>query len=232
VYDAIKEVRPDARVGGPYVVMDSWAEGGSHPSQVSGPWGTLDQRPLDVLEYWLRYAHGADFVSVDGRLGTKDDGWIVEPLDSLAKADAVLAWLRERTDLPVQWAELYVVPHGSPLDQEQRTAVVATAAIRLAAAGADGALLWGVDATRPAVDTPLIDSAGKLTVAGKAVALLQSLEADAGRRRYADDRLHEIAVFANDDHVVLVDLSGEARVVSVGRTTVELQPWEVLRISR
>src|SRR3954454_14740698 len=48
VYTAVKRVRPDALVGGPYVFFDSWASAsaGVHLSALSGPWGVLDQRPL------------------------------------------------------------------------------------------------------------------------------------------------------------------------------------------
>ena len=31
-----------------------------------GPWGTVDQRQLDSIEYWLEHNIGADFVCVDG----------------------------------------------------------------------------------------------------------------------------------------------------------------------
>ena len=32
-----------------------------------GPWGTVDQRQLDSIEYWLEHNIGADFVCVDGK---------------------------------------------------------------------------------------------------------------------------------------------------------------------
>ena len=31
-----------------------------------GPWGTVDRRQLDSIEYWLEHNIGADFVCVDG----------------------------------------------------------------------------------------------------------------------------------------------------------------------
>ena len=49
VYDAIKSVRPDAQLGGPYYPFD-------------GP------KPKDwpVIDYWFQHKHGADFVCFDG----------------------------------------------------------------------------------------------------------------------------------------------------------------------
>ena len=73
VYDAIKRVRPDAQIGGPYVIMDS--DGNKSDMSNPGPsysWGTLDQRSLDVLTYWLAHKHGADFIAIDGSSSNKD----------------------------------------------------------------------------------------------------------------------------------------------------------------
>jgi hypothetical protein len=52
VYDSLKAVNPEILVGGPYVVMDSWSHSSiSHPSNLRGEYGILDQRPLDVINY-------------------------------------------------------------------------------------------------------------------------------------------------------------------------------------
>ncbi len=52
VYDAGKRVRPDARVGGPYVVLESApADAQDHPADLAGTWGMIDQRGLDVVTY-------------------------------------------------------------------------------------------------------------------------------------------------------------------------------------
>ena len=60
VYDAVKQVRPDANIGGPYVVLDTWGVPPTEAvSAVRGPWGTADQRALDVVTYWLEHKRGA-----------------------------------------------------------------------------------------------------------------------------------------------------------------------------
>ncbi|MCU1427331.1 MAG: xylan 1,4-beta-xylosidase [Actinomycetia bacterium] len=113
VYDALKKVDRNIKVGGPYVVMDSCAPGAcSHPSRINGPWGVLDQRPLDVLSYWFTHAHGADFVAVDGGTRPKGRDYLVSPYDSTDKYRAVDVWLRSHTKLPIWWSEFYPVPYG------------------------------------------------------------------------------------------------------------------------
>jgi hypothetical protein len=145
VYDAIKAVRPDALIGGPYVVVDSWSESAvaSHPSEVRGPWGILDQRPLDVLEYWFAHAHGADFVTVDGETATRDRGLITDAFTATQKFTAVDNWLRARTTLPIWWAEWYAsVPPGKAYDLLYQNAVGTAALRQLALSGSAVALSW------------------------------------------------------------------------------------------
>ncbi|MCG2798892.1 MAG: hypothetical protein L6367_10170 [Cellulomonas sp.] len=141
VYDAIKAADPTVQVGGPYVVMDSWSSAAvaSHPSAISGAWGVLDQRPLDVLTSWLQDAHGADFVVVDGWTGTKDEGVTTDPVTAAQKFAAVDTWLAEQTTLPIWWAELHV----SGSDGAATTPEALDAALRAVfTTGARVALLW------------------------------------------------------------------------------------------
>ena len=74
VYDALKAAVPGVMVGGPYVVVDTWADpaAGGKPAALTGECGTVDQRSLDVLEYWLANKHGADFVALDGGTVPRD----------------------------------------------------------------------------------------------------------------------------------------------------------------
>ena len=107
VYDALKAYNPALKVGGPYVPMDIWADRTtmSNPSTLTGPWGTVDQRSLNALTYWLAHAHGADMVVVDGGTWTKDRGVITDDLSATAYFSAVTRWIRARTKLPIWWSE-------------------------------------------------------------------------------------------------------------------------------
>ena len=139
VYDAVKKVRPDANIGGPYVVLDSW--GAAPPEAVSnlkGPWGTADQRALDVVTYWLKNKHGAQFIAVDGYIGPRDNRPVQ---DATGKFEAMTTWVRQQTDLPIWWAELHPTPDSATTD-DARAASVIQALDGVDRAGGNVVLLW------------------------------------------------------------------------------------------
>jgi hypothetical protein len=120
VYDALKSVDPAIKVGGPYVVMDSWGNAGamSHNSGLCNTaYGCLDQRPLDVITYWLAHKRGADFIVVDGGSGNWD-GTPVNEFNAIQKYADVNNWIRTKTNLPIWWAEWYSTPWGSSNEYE------------------------------------------------------------------------------------------------------------------
>jgi hypothetical protein len=149
VHRALKTHDPTIAVGGPYVPMDSWSEAdaASHPSSISGPWGTLDQRSLDAVDYWLAHADGADFVAVDGSNGTEDEGLVTSPEAANAKFADVTRWLSGRTTLPIWWMELYPdVPADEDVASPYAADVALDAILRIADAGGDAVFLWQPEA--------------------------------------------------------------------------------------
>ncbi|WP_020659005.1 hypothetical protein [Amycolatopsis benzoatilytica] len=146
VYDAVKKVRPNARIGGPYVVLDTWSAAGSPaPSDLSGPWGVVDQRALDVIDYWNAHKHGADFLALDGSSGTRDAGLTTDPFRATEMFYTVTSWLRARTGLPVWWSEFYPTqPAGAawPADSPQLAALAVDAVAQALRGGASRLLLW------------------------------------------------------------------------------------------
>ncbi|HEX4978705.1 MAG TPA: hypothetical protein VFV35_01450 [Acidimicrobiales bacterium] len=142
VYDAVKEVRPDALVGGPYVVVDSWSspKAASHPSSLAGPWGVADQRSLDVISYWLANARGADFVALDASTKTKDGGLVTDPFTASRKFADVNRWVRARTDLPIVWSEWR--PSADSSDPRRQLAIAAEGLVQTATSGASAVLWW------------------------------------------------------------------------------------------
>lgn len=148
VHGAVKAVRPDALIGGPYVPVVVRAEDSSHPSSITGEWGTVDQRSLDVIEYWLDNAEG-DFITMDGWLGTTDRGLITTAAESAKMFSEVTKWVRTRTDLPIWWSEVHaaiVSPNWNEFEQAYVTDVTLEA---LESAGASVALLWDPQADGP-----------------------------------------------------------------------------------
>jgi hypothetical protein len=109
VYDSVKKVRPDAIIGGPYVVVDSWKSSpGGATSSISDPsYGIIDQRCLDVITYWLANKRGADFLCVDAGVDPHD-GVAADPIVATKKFKDISTWIHSKTTLPVWWAEDYV----------------------------------------------------------------------------------------------------------------------------
>ncbi|MCG5212698.1 GH39 family glycosyl hydrolase [Streptosporangium soli] len=141
VYDALKAVDEDIKIGGPYLPIDSHAEG--ERTELSGPWGKVDQRALDAIRYWIANKKGADYIVVDGSAATKDRGLIPDEFGALGKFSAITTWLRrESGNMPVWWAEWYVEPEGLDWTEARRTAVQTAALIEFAVSGVTTALYW------------------------------------------------------------------------------------------
>lgn len=147
VYDSVKLVRPDIKIGGPYVPLDSWHTGVNR-SGVGGDWGKFDKRILQVINYWLREKSGADFIVVDGHSGNKDgkppglDQWQMTD-----KFSDFMSWLRNHPEadaqnLPVWWAEWYAKSDNSNASALETNALMTVALIKLIKSGVETALLW------------------------------------------------------------------------------------------
>jgi hypothetical protein len=236
VYTAVKDVRSDVQVGGPYVVLTSLDPGETDASaDVTGPWGVADQRALDVVDYWLENNVGADFLVVDGSTETRQDT-IPTPLDGAQKFADLTGWLQERSDLPVWWAEFYPdVPadvDGAADSQASAATTLATVAA-YAQAGAAGALLWGPqghDLEYAALWTDSTEEDGgqptPLTAAWQwLVPRLAEGDVEIGR---SPDR--PLVVFRASDGAVVVNASGDT--VQVTPDTEPVQGWAVTVVPR
>jgi hypothetical protein len=94
VYNAVKSVRPDANIGGPYMPM-----GGRDVS--------ADDR--EDVEYWLMNSHGADFFTYDGWLegyppGGNTEEWMMSRTSFFGDLTDQFGTL---TDLPMWVSEYY-----------------------------------------------------------------------------------------------------------------------------
>lgn len=145
VYDALKSVDSTIQIGGPYVPLATGvATSMSHPASDARlrdrTYGTVDQRGLDVIGYWLAHAHGADFLAVDSRA---DDE---RPISAAARAEQysdLTRWLAETTTIPIWWAEWYMTSWGvEEIGHAEQNARLAAALIEMVGAGASVALRW------------------------------------------------------------------------------------------
>jgi hypothetical protein len=158
VYTALKAYNPSLQVGGPYLVLQSWADQAkmSNSSDIGGAWGWLDGRDVSAIEYWHAHAVGADFVAVDAGTATVDDGTPTRDQDFLdtQKFADLTTWLRQVTGLPVWWAEYY--PNSSSSDPERLASLDAAALAGMASAGASHAFLWGPECDPSWTATPCL----------------------------------------------------------------------------
>jgi len=152
IYDAVKDVSSNARVGGPYVVMDSWGCRScmSNPSAITGAWGTLDQRGLDTITYWLLHKHGADFLVVDAQNGNWDGVQASNLFGTADKFAAIDRWLKTQTTLPIWYGEWYA--NTFVAGDAGRGALQTTIAINFIRDGVTTALSWGPQANGAAND--------------------------------------------------------------------------------
>lgn len=127
VYNAIKSVRPDALVGGPYVGLG------------------LSDIPDTITSQWLATKRGANLIVVDGGFDS------TSPAADFSNAQFYInyaKWLRQQPNgggtLPFGWAEWY--PGTVQLWEEDHfNATMANAMIYTLKSGAAYALMWGLE---------------------------------------------------------------------------------------
>jgi Glycosyl hydrolases family 39. len=238
VYDAVKRVRPNARVGGPYVVLESSpAAAQGHPSDLSGPWGMIDQRGLDVITYWLAHAHGADFVSVDTRTASRDGRLTTDEFTATEKFVAINRWLSARTSLPVWWSEWYVRPPSARWSQQHDDAVMTTAIMKMAATGATAALVWqpegGSGTCRGCLwsDTATPDG-GAATRFARSLAAFTAAFPSGSKFVRVRASSGPVEVLASTGTVVLVNTARHAVEVAVDGRSLRLRRYDVRYLTR
>jgi len=247
VWDAVKAVRPDIRIGGPYVVLNSFGGASYFSSEFSGSWGTFDYRDLDVITYWLKNKKGADFVVVDSKIRNRDD---VRPVSDFARttkfADFV-TWLRRldeseypgARDLPVWYAEWYAIPDDPNASDAEKNALMATGMIRTIRAGVSTALVWGPqgDANGQMFPLGLFSDTG-ITQGGAATLYHQThkhlhdhfsagallIDVDSGNA--------SVEILATASKALVVNMSSTGETASVDGRAVNLDPYQVLLIDR
>ncbi|MGH8876413.1 MAG: GH39 family glycosyl hydrolase [Stackebrandtia sp.] len=164
VYKAVKEVSPNAELGGPYVSINTYKEESPAPSDLEGAWGNVDQRDLDAMDYWLKHNDGAEFFTVDGGTDT-NDGYYPDAKESGDKFKAITEWIAARTELPVWWSEFYAfsAPDG-PSSPEHMTSVLKG----MNDGGASVALWWQPEESAPADSSPGLWTSTEEADGGKA----------------------------------------------------------------
>lgn len=242
VYRAIKAVRPDARIGGPYAPVGAGtAATTSDPSSVQGAFGVVDYRDLDVLTYWLQHKVGAQFVSMDGGPAVTDESGFASGQYFVA----VVNWLRGLNDtlypgattLPIVWSEFYSgldSTTGLALGQEA-VAIDVSNIIQAGSAGVNYMLIWEMGGSPgglglfdgESVWSDTADAGG-----GRPTALYSALRDlhdsfGPGTPIYQVSTSGPISALANRNSVLLVSHSPGGMTVEVNKTRVHMAPYAV-----
>jgi hypothetical protein len=232
VYQAIKAVRPDAEVGGPYAPLTSYsAPVNGVVSTLHGSWGYLNQSVMDAFSYWLAHRVGADFVAIDGStdIAKQDDASLSNPGVASEKYAAVDQWIRSQTSLPIWWMESHIQPSAGWTGSEATAARVATLAY-MASSGARVGMQWQPQQQSSFPDeglwtSTLQASGGQPTqLAG---VLLQVLPVLADPVTLASGEPSGVVVVSGASHVIAVNTTGSAVQALESGKPVTLAPYAV-----
>jgi len=138
VYDAVKAVRPDAKVGGLYMVIEGNGSG-------RGGWYTeapIRARQIQVIDYWLAHKRGADFICLDRGLKGGHDPGTYSPDELMGMThwfEDIARQVRARTGLPIWWSEYY---GSADAGSQYLAAQYASIMLHMIRGGSSVALLW------------------------------------------------------------------------------------------
>jgi hypothetical protein len=161
IYDSLKAVNPNIKIGGPYPVVSTYSAQKSFTSDLGGEYGNFDKRPLDVIEYWLEHKKGADFIAIDGKTKNKDEIWNVDAFQSADKFADIIGWIRQQShggaDLDIWWSEWYA--YSRPEDPSENidfhNALMASSLIKCIKAGSSAVLIWQPEGDKDGFSFPL-----------------------------------------------------------------------------
>ncbi|MEU5883289.1 xylan 1,4-beta-xylosidase [Spirillospora sp. NPDC047279] len=235
VYTALKNVDEDIKVGGPYMAMNSDAPGYAGPkSEVRGSWGSLDQRAIDAVRYWMKHKEGADFMVVDGHTFPVQREIRPNEFALTAKFADVTRWLRTLDgDLPIWWAEWYIEPDASGWTEQRRRAVQAVAMMEFVRGGASTALYWDPQTTGAGACAGCLWPSATDANGGRPTPVLELLQ-NFSRWFKPGSRLAEVTssnravrVLAQDDRMLAVNTTDRQIKTEVDGDAIELGPYEV-----
>jgi hypothetical protein len=229
------------KVGGPYVVMDSWSSPNqSHLSNISKAYGIYDERSIDVVLYWLQHKVGAGFITLDSGDENKDNVNNADPFTASERFADMTQWLRSldptrypgATTLPVWFAEWYATPYGNTPNNDYNNAIKAYAMIKFLQAGGSVAFSWGWATNGPS-DTN-IWTATTQPGGGQPLPVYYSYKAfkdyfGPGTRTYKTtiSDPESVAALASSSHVMLINKTTRNINVGINNKVVLLKSYQV-----
>jgi len=230
VYDALKSVSRDIKVGGPYLVIEGTGTG-------TGPWWSekpITKRNRAVLSYWLEHKHGADFVVLDRAVQSSHDRTTYTEAQYMAFTalfDDIAGQVRTMTDLPIWWAESYFVRNDERPDFE--AAGIASMLYHQLKAGSVVSLCWAPQA-RPQrasgqhLFTDTLDAGGGQPLPAYFIYKAFNDDFKPGTHLYqAQSSSSDVEVLASSTRVLLINKRPNALMLAVNQARVTLGGHEV-----
>jgi len=197
-----------------------------------GPWGTVDQRALDAIKYWLQHAHHPSFICVDGQLQTKDRAVQTRPFEAAGFFSVVNKWLRSQTSLPIWWSEWYASTSTmGPARPRQWVALTTVSLFRLSTSGTSVAALWDPEqyggSSTPGLWTPTSTSAG-----GQPTPLARVFEYFTryfapGTPASLVQRTQGVTGLVSNARYIAVNTTSRRQTAAMGGVAITLQPYEI-----
>jgi hypothetical protein len=230
------------KVGGPYVFMDIWrtSTGISNPSKLVTAYGTFDQRPLDVIQYWLQHKVGAGFITVDGSLEDHNGQMLADPVVTASIFADTIKWIRSlnptffpgsRT-LPIWLAEWFASPPPTDFNANYDNAVKSLTMINFIKAGGATALSWGASGDGTSDTgywTPTDTPAGGQPHPWYSTVKTLNTDFGVGTKLYpaliSDPR--QVAALASDHHILLINKTANSLSLTVNGSAQTLAPYQV-----
>ncbi|GCF10144.1 hypothetical protein KDI_37080 [Dictyobacter arantiisoli] len=234
----------DIKVGGPYVFTDIWSNARqSDPSKVTTPYGIFDQRPLDVLQYWLQHKTGAGFIIFDASLENRDTMKVLNqnPFAAASLFADMVKWIRAldpklypgSTTLPINLSEWFSWTEIDGTSVDEDNALKASTMMQFIQAGGGTALSWD-NAGNGGSDYGLWTSTLK-PGGGQAYPWYNTYKSlmdnfGAGTTIYITSVSNPAAVtaLASNRQLMLVNTTANPINVSVNGTTIPLTPYQVI----
>jgi hypothetical protein len=230
VYEAVKAIRPDAKVGGPYLVIQG--DGGEELGK-SGrdTFAAIGSRDWTVINYWLQNKTGADFFCFDyGLIDYHDPNQYTksEKMQLTRHFGLILQQIREKTDLPIVISEFY---GGSDASDEQFTAANhASCYYHAIVHNAFLGLVW--DPQEGEIDNYLftdtqVSEGGQPTPHYAVVKTINDYFSEGTQLYRAVASSEDIEVMASAERTLLINKTENTLTVQVNGETVTLNRYEV-----
>lgn len=246
VWTAVKTVRPDAKIGGPYLALEgsgaSAALGFPAILETASP---LTKRDQDVLAYWMRYKAGADFITVDRSVTATSDPLEYDEAARLKLTPLFGEVVRQVQRLPgyrgesVWMAEDYIWHQDESVRPSEAAQAAALASMlkHELEAGLSVSLRWSPEQQfqggRPApmnlnwFSSTLRADGGQPFLTYRVYRLFNEFFGPGTRILRASTNFEGVEALASSASVLLINKTDAATLVVLGPNRLRLAPYEV-----